>query len=240
VTYVDRDHELTVVLADGTRYRIYRCIAEHPSEAVTVADVAQRFGLHPNVARMHLVKLEQAGFLTTTTRRCKGGGRPAKLYSLSDQVSTFGFPPRHYELLSRMTRAVLGDAGAAGGAEHVCREIGRAEGRRYLLESGGGQQLDASASVEAVQRVSEDQGLLADITLHGNDVLIDIHNCVFRELSGAQPDLVCGMHRAFFEGAFEVVLAGMGEMTFSASTTSISRGSDCCHLTCGFAGEPAR
>jgi hypothetical protein len=27
VTYVDRDHELTVVLADGTRYRIYRCIA---------------------------------------------------------------------------------------------------------------------------------------------------------------------------------------------------------------------
>jgi predicted ArsR family transcriptional regulator len=237
---VDRDHELTVVLADGTRYRIYRSIAEHPSEVVTVADIAQRFGLHPNVARMHLVKLEQAGFLATTTRRSKGGGRPAKLYSLSDQVSTFGFPPRHYELLSRMTLAVLGDAGGADNAERVCREIGRAEGRRYLLESGGGQRLDASASVEAVQRVSEDLGLLADITLHGNDVLIDVHNCVFRELSTAQPDVVCAMHRAFFEGVFEVVLAGMGEMEFAASTASISGGCDCCHLTCAFSGVPAR
>lgn len=236
---VDRDHELTVVLADGTRYRIYRSIAEHPSEVVTVVDIAQRFGLHPNVARMHLVKLEQAGFLVTTTRRSKGGGRPAKLYSLSEQVSTFGFPPRHYELLSRLTLAVLADDRASS-AEQVCREIGRAEGRRYLLESGGGRRLDVSASVDAVQRVSEDLGLLADITLHGNDVLIDVHNCVFRELSAAQPEVVCAMHRAFFEGVFEVVLAGLGKMEFAASTAAISCGSDCCHLTCAFSGEPAR
>jgi hypothetical protein len=52
--------------------------------------------------------------------------------------------------------------------------------------------------------------------------------------------VVCAMHRAFFEGVFEVVLAGMGEMEFAASTASISGGCDCCHLTCAFSGVPAR
>ena len=43
---------------------------------MTVADVAARFGLHPNVARMHLAKLEQAGFLATDFRRgAAGAGR---------------------------------------------------------------------------------------------------------------------------------------------------------------------
>ena len=96
---MDRDHELSAVLADDTRYRIYRAIAERPGEDVTVADIAERFDLHPNVARMHLSKLEQAGFLATDLRRTSGGGRPAKLYRLSDLVVTFGFPPRRYELL---------------------------------------------------------------------------------------------------------------------------------------------
>ena len=74
----DSDHEASVVLADETRYRIYRAIAEHPGEDVTVADIARRFGLHPNVARMHLGKLERGGFVTTGLRRSSGGGRPAK------------------------------------------------------------------------------------------------------------------------------------------------------------------
>jgi hypothetical protein len=50
---MDRDHELSAVLADDTRYHIYRAVAERPGEDVTVADIAGRFGLHPNVARMH-------------------------------------------------------------------------------------------------------------------------------------------------------------------------------------------
>ena len=37
---MDRDHELSAVLADDTRYHIYRWIAEQPGTDVTVADVA--------------------------------------------------------------------------------------------------------------------------------------------------------------------------------------------------------
>jgi len=232
---MDREHELTVVLADGTRYRIYRFIAEHPSETVAVADIAQRFGLHPNVARMHLVKLENAGFLTTTTRKSQGGGRPAKLYSLSDQVSSFAFPPRHYELLSTLTLAVLASTEGIDDKARICREIGNQEGRKYLAGDGVGKERDIAAFVEAIRAASEDQGLLANITWQGSEILIDIHNCVFRELSGKNPETVCEMHRAFLEGVFEVITAGIGDMTFSSTGTSISCGSDCCHLTCALA-----
>ncbi len=56
---MDRDRELSAALADNTRFLIYRWIAEKPGTDVTVADVADEFGLHPNVARMHLAKLER-------------------------------------------------------------------------------------------------------------------------------------------------------------------------------------
>ena len=129
---MDRDHELSAVLADDTRYNIYRWIAGRPGTDVTVADVAGEFGLHPNVARMHLSKLEQAGFLATGFRRAAGGGRPAKLYRLSEKVVTFGFPPRRYELLSRLALDSLSAGGTRDDAMRVCREAGVAEGRRAL------------------------------------------------------------------------------------------------------------
>jgi DNA-binding transcriptional ArsR family regulator len=117
---MDRDHELSAVLADDTRYHIYRAVAERPGEDVTVADIAGRFGLHPNVARMHLAKLEQAGFLATDFRRTSGGGRPAKLYRLSDLVVSFAFPPRRYELLSRLALDSLAAGGSREDALRVC------------------------------------------------------------------------------------------------------------------------
>ena len=151
---MDRDHELSAVLADDTRYRIYRAIAERPGEDVTVADIARRFDLHPNVARMHLSKLEQAGFLATDLRRTSGGGRPAKLYRLSDLVVTFGFPPRRYELLSRLALGALAGGGSREDALRVCREAGAAEGRRALAGEAAAPG-DRAAAAELVRQVAE-------------------------------------------------------------------------------------
>jgi predicted ArsR family transcriptional regulator len=230
----DRDHKLTVVLADQTRYRIYRAIAEQAGTPVTVAEVAARFGLHPNVARMHLGKLEQAGFVTTGVRRSQGGGRPAKLYSLSDKVSSFGFPPRRYELLSTLALAVLADQDGSAQVERVCNEAGMAEGRRWLHEEGDGKPLTRAKAAAAVQTVAEEQGLFPVIAWHGDELQIEVHNCVFRELSGMRPDLVCAMHRAFLAGLVSVVMASFGGTSFAAAGRSISRGAESCRLAWTF------
>jgi predicted ArsR family transcriptional regulator len=238
---VDRDHELSAVLADDTRYHIYRAIAERPGENVTVAEIAELFGLHPNVARMHLSKLEQAGFLATDFRRTTGGGRPAKLYRLSDLVVTFGFPPRRYELLSRLSLDALSAGGSREDALRVCLEAGAAEGRRALAGEARAPR-DAAAAAELVRRVAEDQGLLPEVSWRGEALAVLVHNCTFRELSGADPDLVCAMHRSFLEGVLEVVTAGLGRLRISPGDCRISCGGERCEMLCTFSsddGQPA-
>jgi predicted ArsR family transcriptional regulator len=231
---VDRDHELSAVLADDTRYHIYRWIAERPGTDVTVADVAADFGLHPNVARMHLAKLEQAGFLHTGFRRAAGGGRPAKLYRLSDKVVTFGFPPRRYELLSRLALDALSAGGTREDALRVCREAGAAEGRRALAGDSALPR-DREAASGLVAQITEEQGLLPEVAWRDGSLSVVVNNCSFRELSGADPDLVCAMHRAFLEGIIQVVTAGLGRLAIDPGDCRISCGGERCELLCSFA-----
>jgi predicted ArsR family transcriptional regulator len=231
---VDRDHELSAVLADDTRYHIYRWVAGRPATDVTVAEVAVEFGLHPNVARMHLAKLEQAGFLDTGFRRAPGGGRPAKLYRLSDLVVTFGFPPRRYQLLSRLALDSLAAGGTREDALRVCREAGVAEGRRALAadtEPPG----DQEAAAALVSTIAEEQGLLPEVAWRDRTLSVVVNNCTFHELSGADPDLVCAMHRAFLEGILQVATAGLGRLKVDSDTCRISCGDARCELLCSFA-----
>ena len=233
---MDREHELSAVLADETRYRIYRSIAERPQHDVTVADVAEEFGLHPNVARMHLSKLEQAGFLRTDLRHTSGGGRPAKLYRLSDLVVSFGFPPRRYELLSRLALDALAAGGSRQDALRVCVEAGAAEGRR-ALDGEPGPPTDRAEAAALVGRVAEAQGLLPEVGWKTGGLEVVVNNCTFRELSGADPDLVCAMHRAFLEGVLQVVTAGLGRLHISPGDCRISCGGERCEMLCTFSPD---
>jgi predicted ArsR family transcriptional regulator len=228
---VDQDREFAAVLADGTRYGIYRSIAEHAGSEVTVAEIADRFDLHPNVARMHLAKLEQAGFLVTGLRKASGGGRPAKLYRLSDQVVTFGFPPRRYDLLSRLALGMIADGVFTPEMAQTCRDAGADEAQRAVVAHGGAPE-DRAAAARLVAAVAEEQGLLPEVGWDDGQLHITVHNCAFKELSGADPELVCSMHRAFLEGVLEVVLSPLGRVTCGGEGGRISCGEDCCTLVC--------
>lgn len=230
---MDRDHELSAVLADDTRYHIYRTIAERPGREVTVADIAGLFSLHPNVARMHLAKLEQVGFLATGFRRTSAGGRPAKLYRLSDRVVNFGFPPRRYELLSRLALDALMAGGTRDDALRVCHEAGVAEGRRATAGEGR-PPADTDEVAQIVRRITEEQGLLPEVAWCGDELKVIVHNCTFCEVAGTGPELVCAMHRSFLEGVLEVVTASLGHLDFQPETCRISCGDDHCEMRCTF------
>lgn len=227
---MEREHQLSVVLADETRYRIYRSIAEQPHDVVTVAEVAQQFGLHPNVARMHLGKLEQAGLLATGLRKTKGGGRPARLYTLSGQVSSFDVPPRRYDLLSSLALTALAQRGTDEDVLGICRDAGRAEGRRHVAEQGRPKGSGKKGSADLVRRVAEQQGLLPEVRWEGDELNVRVRNCVFREIAALRPDLVCPMHRAFFEGLVDAVVGQVRDVHV-LDGASISRGASACRLS---------
>ena len=235
---MDRDHELSAVLADETRYHVYRAIAERPGVDVTVTEIAEQFHLHPNVARMHLTKLEQSGFLTTGFRRSGGGGRPAKLYRLSDRVLSFGFPPRRYEILARLAVDALIAGGGPDDAVRVCRESGFAEGRRLVAEAGGAPATEAEV-VDLVRRIGEDQGLLPEVDWLDGTLRVTIHNCAFGGISSSAPDVVCPMHRAFLAGVLEVATVNLGRLEVDSSSRYISRGDDRCELFCSWHSRDA-
>ena len=233
---MEREHLASAVLADDTRFGIYRHIVERPGAGVTVIDVAETFGLHPNVARMHLGKLEQAGFLVASQRRSPGGGRPAKLYGLSAEAHVFSFPPRRYDLLAELALDVVHAAAEPEAVRKICRDAGRTEGRRHLVESGG---LPTSPSdlVAVVRAVVEAQGLVPKVWLEGEQLHIDVRNCVFREPGVKHPELACGMHRAYLEGVVDA-LGGRQRGPMDAEGDSMRCGGDCCHLVCGVLEPP--
>ena len=226
---MDEQHRLTAVLADGTRYRIYRSIVEQPHDEVTVAAVATSFGLHPNVARMHLTKLAQAGLLTTSLRKDGSGGRPARLYRLSDKVSSLSLPPRRYDLLADLALKALAEAGDLDRVAAVCRAAGDEAAMVYVGDHPGYRRGGRDELAAAILEVGEEVGMLPEVTWESSTLALDVRNCVFKELSAAQPDLVCLMHRAFLEG-FIATLAAAGSEAALQASSAISSGADRCRL----------
>jgi len=228
---VRREHLLTAVLADETRFAIYRSVAERPHEAVTVAQVAERFRLHPNVARMHLGKLEQAGLLRTSLRKSAGGGRPAKLYELSDSVTSFAFPPRHYELLASLALEALAEGSDRDLIDRVCHGAGSRVAESYRRERRISGPLWGNSLAAAVQDIGEEQGLMPEVEWARGGLRVEVCNCVFHEAAIDNPALGCTIHRAFIRGLLDGLAADERPAELVAEEPSMGCGGDRCRFT---------
>src|SRR5438270_14035956 len=84
---------ITSALGDPTRRDIHLVVRD-AERGVTASEVAERFALHPNVARHHLDKLAGGGYVEVGVERSEGAGvgRPSKRYRVTDQHMTIEFP----------------------------------------------------------------------------------------------------------------------------------------------------
>jgi predicted ArsR family transcriptional regulator len=137
-------------------------------------------------------------------------------------------------MLSRLALGALSQGGSRDDALRVCLEAGAAEGRRALAGENGAP-AGGPAAAELVRRIAEEQGLLPEISWRDDRLSVVVNNCTFRELSGADPDLVCAMHRAFLQGVLQVVTAGLGRLRIDPGDCRISCGGDRCEMLCTFA-----
>lgn len=60
-------------------------------KTVTVQHIADQFGIHPNVARLHLTKLSEINIISADYVKTGKGGRPGRVYKASEKGVSLTF-----------------------------------------------------------------------------------------------------------------------------------------------------
>jgi predicted ArsR family transcriptional regulator len=200
---------VTSAFGDPTRREVYLFARDAP-DGVTATEVADRFALHPNVARHHLEKLAAGGYLTVELGRSGGvpaAGRPSKRYRPATVTTGLSFPPRRDELLGTLlARALelLDPDTAAAMADQVGFEYGRTLGARLAPVAAHGGSSSAHRSVRAAMATVADaltaHGFAAHTEARGRSLMIVAEQCPFGEAAQKYPHVVCAVDRGMIRG----------------------------------------
>ncbi|MGE6720828.1 helix-turn-helix transcriptional regulator [Peribacillus frigoritolerans] len=201
--------KITNVLADPTRYYIYQHIVNNHGD-VSVQEIADSFNIHPNVARLHLSKLEDIDMLTSNSRKTGKGGRPSRLYRLSDKVIQLHFPYRNYQLLAKIAVQSMMTLGEQG--KQALYETGKIFGEELInqqlaLNSTSIDRLAFAEKVNMLKNAATIAGLSPEIQAseEENKISFRIFNCPFKEVTEVEPGTICSMHNSFLKGMFEAL-----------------------------------
>ena len=196
-----RISDLTQALGDPTRRAIYIAVRESP-EPLTTSKVAELFEIHPNVARHHLDRLADDGYLQVSHQRPSGGpgaGRPAKCYEATQKEVTVHFAPRRFEMLTEMLFQVL-DELAPENVSEVAENVGRAYGEKLAAEIGGPEDPGYDEAVRAVASAMAGLGFSVDPDVSGQQLLTS--HCPFGETATSHPEVICSLDRGIVAGMF--------------------------------------
>ena len=208
---------ITNAFGDPTRRDIY-LYAREEVDGVTAAGAAERFDLHPNVARHHLDKLASGGYLEVAVERPEGAtaGRPSKHYRMSDPGTPLELPVRQDTVLIGLlgrTLALLPTDQAEAMAEEVGAEVGRS-----MAESIGADEVHRSfkSAMHAVADALTAHGFAARAERTGGDQLrIVSEHCPFGGAPIEHP-VICAVDRGLVRGMLGA-LYGDAETDLSSS-----------------------
>jgi predicted ArsR family transcriptional regulator len=217
---------VTSAFGDPTRREIY-LFARDAADGVTTADVAERFALHPNVARHHLEKLTGGGYLSVVIGRPDDGtrpaGRPSKRY-LATGRATLTLPLRQDDVLAGLLAGAL-DALGADAAERLADQVGYEYGRSLAarMDPGEGHR-SARTAIAAVADALTAHGFAARAEPRGDEFAIVSECCPFGDTAQRYPHVVCALDRGMIRG----MLAGLYGETSPHFESSRPDGSDHC------------
>jgi predicted ArsR family transcriptional regulator len=203
---------------DPTRRGIYLRLRES-GDGLTAAQVAESFGVHPNVARHHLDKLAAGGYVEVTVDRTAGAGagRPSKRYRSVDSAAV-DVPVRADDLVL----ALLGRALAklpAGEVETMAEEIGAEYGTAMAVGMVGPDvnagQRSLRSAMQAVADALTAHGFAAHTENRNNQLRIVNNHCPFGDVAIDHP-VVCAVDRGLVRGMLSA-LYGATEVSTEAS-----------------------
>jgi predicted ArsR family transcriptional regulator len=217
---------ITNAFGDPTRRSIYLFAREHPS-GVTASQVAEEFGLHPNVARHHLDRLAAGGYLEVAVERAEGAGagRPSKRYRSVANVS-IDVPVRSDDLVLSLlgkALALLPQEQAEAMAEQVGQEYGQAMAAGLSGPDVAAGQRSLRSAMQAVADALTAHGFAAHADQRNNQLRIVNNHCPFGDVAIEHP-VICAVDRGMVKG----MLSALYGDTATELESSIPMGDSIC------------
>ncbi|MDP2289786.1 MAG: helix-turn-helix domain-containing protein [Actinomycetota bacterium] len=202
---------ITNAFGDPTRRSIYLFARDEPT-GVTATQVAERFGVHPNVARHHLDKLAAGGYVEVAVERAEGAGagRPSKHYRVPADAKldlATDVPVRSDDLVLSLlgkALAMLPREKAEAMAEEVGQEYGRAmaqglTGSDQVGHSLASGQRSLRSAMQAVADALSAHGFAAHADQRNNQLRIVNNHCPFGDVAIEHP-VICAVDRGMVKG----------------------------------------
>jgi predicted ArsR family transcriptional regulator len=220
---------ITNAFGDPTRRSIYLFAREH-AEGVTASQVAEQFGLHPNVARHHLDKLAAGGYLEVAIERSEGAGagRPSKRYRSVADVS-IDVPVRSDDLVLSLlgkALALLPSEQAEAMAEQVGQEYGQAMAAGLSGPDAAVGQRSLRSAMQAVADALTAHGFAAHADQRNNQLRIVNNHCPFGDVAIEHP-VICAVDRGMVKG----MLGALCGDTDVSTQASLPQGDTFCATT---------
>lgn len=196
--------DLTSVLGDPTRRAIY-IAARESSEALTVGTVAELFGIHRNLARHHLEKLTEAGYLKVGEQpapAARRAGRPPKHYESTLRHIEITYPTLRYDLLVELLTKIVSRI-SPDQLSDVAEEVGREYGQELADEIGTPEDAGYKEAVQGVMGAMSGMGFAMNPDWDGGRLLT--YHCPFGEAALSYPEVVCSLDRGIISGLFEAI-----------------------------------
>lgn len=220
---------ITSAFGDPTRRDIYLFVRD-AGHGVTASEVAERFELHPNVARHHLDKLAGGGYVEVGVERAEGAGagRPSKRYRVGEELADIELPVRHDDLLVTLLGKTLARLPRAD-AEAIAEEVGIEYGRAMAASIGASspQSADVQRSFRTALHVVADaltaHGFAAHAEKRGNELRIVSEHCPFGDAAIEHP-VICAVDRGLVKG----MLGALYGDASTATESSLPMGDDVC------------
>lgn len=201
--------KITSTLADDTRYQIYEYMLQE-KKTMTVQHIADRFGIHPNVARLHLTKLTEIQLIESDYMKTGKGGRPGRVYKAAAKGLSLSFPRKEDSLLLGWTLQVIEQLGAD--AIEPCKTISYKDGYNYMqaLTKDNLKTSEHLTFDQKLQLLSTSASMMGYIptieqTADYIKIIFAIHHCPFSTSLPNYSHIICTLHESYLKGQMDAL-----------------------------------
>jgi predicted ArsR family transcriptional regulator len=166
------------------------------TSAMTIAEIAEQLGVHPNTARFHLDTLVADGRVERVEPDHKRPGRPPLMFRAVRGMDPGG--TRRYRLLAEiLTLALAGDRKASAKA----LEAGRAWAARVTRPTR--KAAGVQESINRLVDLLDELGFAPQRRTSHSEAQVGLRHCPFLELAEDRSAVVCPIHLGLMQGALE-------------------------------------